>query len=174
MALKQIEKFTKSKIKRKEIPSIDDIFQAKHKNILEKIKNTINEDNHKQYIALATELDEDFNLVDVAAALIKMMFDKELSFDYNQNVLESSSSNHSTVRLFMSIGRMDKITPKILAEFLSDTSDIDKNEVGDIDILEKFSFVNLPERCVDVVLKKSSGNRLNGRRVNIEIASSKR
>lgn len=175
MALKQIEKFTKSKIRRKEIPSIDDIFQAKHKNILAKIKATIDEDNHKQYIPLATELDEDYNLVDVAAALIKMMFDKELSFDYNQNVLESSnSSNHSTTRLFMSIGRMDKITPKILAEFLSETSGIDKNDVGDIDILEKFSFVNLPERCVDMVLKKSSGDRLNGRRVNIEIASSKR
>jgi len=171
MTLKQIEKITKSKIKRKEIPTIDDIFQSKYNNMLNRIKSTLEENDHKQYIPLATELDEEYNLVDVAAALIKMMFDKELTFDYSENSISTTSES---VRLFLSAGRKDKISPKSLIDFLVDTSDINKNEIGDIDILENFSFINVPERVANVLLKKSSGKKLGSRKVNIEVANSKR
>ncbi|HBC95922.1 MAG TPA: DEAD/DEAH box helicase, partial [Clostridium sp.] len=65
MMLKQIEKFTKSKIKRKEIPTVDDIFEAKYKNIEKKIKEVISENDYKNFVPIAMELDEDYNLVDV-------------------------------------------------------------------------------------------------------------
>jgi ATP-dependent RNA helicase DeaD len=170
MLLKQIEKFTNTRIKRKEIPTIDEIFEAKYKSILKDIQKSLNEDNYKNFVPVATQLDDDYNLVDVAAALMKMIFDKELSFDYTEN----SIAQESDVRLFLSIGRIDKVTPRVLIEFLRNSSGIGTNEIGDIDVLNNFTFVNVPERVVDIILKKSSGKRLLNKRVNIEIAKSKR
>ncbi|MDP4178881.1 MAG: DEAD/DEAH box helicase [Bacillota bacterium] len=170
MALKQIEKATKSKVKRKEIPTIDDIYEIKYQNMLSDIRTTISEENYKKFIPLAAELDEDYNLVDVAAALMKIIFEKELNFDYTENSLSASS----TVRLFLSAGKIDSVNPKKILQFLGDTAEINTNEIGSINILEKFSFVDVPERYADVIIKKCSGKKINSRKVNIEIANSKK
>jgi ATP-dependent RNA helicase DeaD len=114
MALKQIEKATKSKVKRKEIPTVDDIFYAKYKNIFSRVKETLDNDEYKRFVPLAAEMDEEFNLVDVAAALMNIIYNKEVSFDYTENSIQATSSN---VRLFLTVGRMDNINPKILLQF---------------------------------------------------------
>jgi ATP-dependent RNA helicase DeaD len=169
MMLKQIEKYTKSKIKRKEIPTVDEIFESKYKSILNTVKESIEKEDYMDFVPVATELDEEYNLVDVAAALMKMYFNRELSFDYKDNKLGGSKN----VRLFLSIGKIDKIDPKKLLKFISENSGLDVGDIGDIDILTKFSFIEAPERFVDVLLKKVNGKRFNGRRVNIEIAQGK-
>jgi ATP-dependent RNA helicase DeaD len=171
MTLKQIEKFTKSKIKRKEIPTIDDIFVAKYKNIVERVKETLEGEDYKRFVPMVTDMDEEYNLVDVAAALMHMVYSKEISYDYTENSIGSTTSN---VRLFFSIGRLDNISPKALVQFLSDYAKINKDEVGDIDILEKFTFANVTEAAANSIIKYCSGRKLSGRRVNIEVAKSKR
>ncbi len=172
MALKQIEKAIKSKIKRKEIPTIDDIFLAKYKNILTRVKSSMEVDDFKKFVPLATELDEEYNLVDVAAALMKMLYDKDVSYDYTEHSIGTTSSPSFT-RLFLTIGRMDKINPKTVMEFLNDTAGINREDIGDIDILEKFTFVDVTERAIDGVLKYSSGKKINGRKVKIEVSRPK-
>jgi ATP-dependent RNA helicase DeaD len=173
MTLKQIEKSTRGKIKRKEIPTIDDIFVAKYKNIVEKVKETLEQEDYKRFVPMAADMDEEYNLVDVAAALMHMVYSKEISYDYTENSIGSAASS-SNVRLFFSIGRLDNISPKALVEFLSDNAKINKDEVGDIDILEKFTFANVSERAANSIIQYCSGKRLSGRRVNIEVAKSKR
>ncbi|AYD40338.1 DEAD/DEAH box helicase [Clostridium fermenticellae] len=168
--LKQIEKFTRSKIKRNEIPTVDEIFETKYKHILEDVKQTLDNDDYKKFTPMATELDDEYNLVDVAAALIKMNFDSELSFDYTENSIASDNG----VRLFFTIGRMDKVNPKSLLQFLKDTAHINVSEIGDIDILDKFTFINIPEELVNPILNKSAGRKLRGRKVNIEVAKNKK
>jgi ATP-dependent RNA helicase DeaD len=150
VALKQIEKVTKSKIKRREIPTVDEIFTSKYNNIVSRIKETLEQDDHKRFIPLATELDEEFNLVEVAAALIDMLYSKELSYDYSENALGSSSEYK---RLFLNAGRMDKLNPKMLLEFFNENAKVNREDVGDIDILEKFSFVNVTETAAESIMR---------------------
>lgn len=169
LTLKQIEKITKGKIKRKDIPTMDDIFETKYRGMVNKIKETLADDSYKRFMPFAAELDEEYNLVDVASALMKMIFDREVSYDYTKN--EIGTEEHS--RLFLTIGRIDKTSPKKIVEFLCDNTDMDANEIGDIDLLEKFSFANVPSQYVSQVLDNCSGKRLDGRRVNIEVAKSK-
>ncbi|WP_027626801.1 DEAD/DEAH box helicase [Clostridium lundense] len=170
IVLKGIEKFTKSKIRRKEIPTLDDILESKYKTLVKDIRETIAEGDFNKFIPLATELDEEFNLVDVAAALMKMTFDEKLSYNYTENSISSASH----VRLFLTAGRMDKINPKSLLVFLADNANISSSSIGNIDILEKFSFVNVDEDVVDRILKNVNGKKLNGRKVKIEVANSSR
>lgn len=167
MTLKQIEKVTKSKIKRKEIPTIDDIFFAKYKNIFSRVKETLEGEEYKRFAPLAAEMDNEYNLVDVAAALMNILYNKEVSFDYTENALGAEASN---VRLFLTVGRIDNINPKVLLQFFKDDANVDREDVGNIDILEKFTFVDVSERVVDTIMKQCTGKRLGGRRVRIEIS----
>ncbi|MNP16337.1 DEAD-box ATP-dependent RNA helicase CshA [compost metagenome] len=80
-ALKQIERITNSKIKRKNIPTIDDIFEAKYNNIYSRIKETIEGEDYSKFIPLAEQIDEEFNLVQVAASLMHISYNKEVSYD---------------------------------------------------------------------------------------------
>lgn len=165
--LKQIEKATRSKIRRKEVPSIDEIFLTKYKGTVTKVREVIEKEEHKRFVPLATELDEEFNLVDVAAALISMVLDKEMGSNYSE---DSIGAVDSYVRLFLNVGRMDKINPKSLLQFFSDNADTDKEDIGDIDIMEKFTFVNATSQAAKNIIKHCSGKRLMGRKVNIEIS----
>jgi ATP-dependent RNA helicase DeaD len=171
MTLKQIEKVTKSKIKRKEVPTIDDIFLAKYKNITGRVKETLDTEDYKRFVPLAAELDEEFNLVDVAAALMNILYNKEVSFDYTENDIGADAG---FVRLFMTVGRMDRLNPKILLQFFNETARLNKEDVGDIDILEKFSFVDVSERVLDTVMKNCTGKKLCGRKVKLEVSTGRK
>ncbi len=170
MALKQIEKATKSKIKRKEIPTIDDIFMSKYKGTVDKVRETLEKDEYKRFIPLAAELDEEFNLVDVTAALMNIVYSKEVSFDYTEN---SIGEKTDFVRLFLTVGRMDKLNPKELLQFFSETANTNKTDVGDIDILDKFTFVDVRHDAAQKIIEKCTDKRLCRRKVKIEISKKK-
>lgn len=168
MALKQIQRVTKSKVKRKDVPTIDDIFNAKFRTILSNVKNTLDNEDYKKFVPLATDLDEDYNLVDVAAALMKIVYDKEVSFDYTEHNINSSSNY---VRLFLNVGRKDGVNPKMLLKLFSETANVHKESVGDIDILDKFSFVDVAENCISTLMSKCTGTKVCKRKLNIEVAN---
>jgi len=170
MALKQIEKATKSKIKRKEIPTIDDIFMSKYKGTVDKVRETLEKDEYKRFIPLAAELDDEFNLVDVTAALMNIVYSKEVSFDYTEN---SIGEKTDFVRLFLTVGRMDKLNPKELLQFFSETANTNKTDVGDIDILDKFTFVDVRHDAAQKIIEKCTDKRLCRRKVKIEISKKK-
>ena len=163
MTLKQIERTTKGKIKRKEIPTIDDIFYAKYKNICERVQETLNGEDYKKFVPMVTELDEEYNLVEVSAALMSMIYSKEVSFDYTKNSISSSKSKQ--VRLFLSVGKIDRVNPKTILNLLNQAN-VYKEDVGDIE----FSFVDVSERVLTSIMDKCNGKRVNGRRVRIEVA----
>lgn len=167
MTLKEIERVTKSKIRRKDIPTIDDIFLAKYRNIISRVKETLDSKDHLKFVPLAAELDEEFSLVEVSAALMKILYDKEVSFDYTENSIGAVTS---FVRLFTPVGRKDKVNPKQLVEFLENTAHVSKEDIGDIDIFEKFTFINVLEPVAESIFKKSSGKNFCGRRFKIAVS----
>lgn len=168
MSLKHIEKVTKSKIRRREIPTVDEIFVSKYKNMFSKIKETLEQDNYKKFIPMATELDEEFNLVEVAAALMDMVYSKEVNYDYTENEIGSKTDYK---RLFLNVGRLDKINPRKLVDFFNENAKVKREDVGDIDVLEKFSFVNVTEAAAESIMKHCTGKKFAGRKLNVEIST---
>ncbi|MDF2505075.1 MULTISPECIES: DEAD/DEAH box helicase [Clostridium] len=168
--LKQIERDIKSKITKKAVPSVDDIINIKSKNIVAKITNILNDDEYKKFEPIIEDLSSQYSLNQIAAALLKNTLDKELSMEYSD---DSTNGGENSVRLFMSIGRRDGINIKSLLEFIDHTSNVNSNYVGSIDILDKFSFVDINESKVPLILQNTSGKKFNDRRVNIEVAKTK-
>ena len=170
--LKQIRNVTKGSIEKKDIPTVNDILNVKSQNILKDVTDTINESDYSKFIPVAKDLVEQFDSVDVIAALIKSTFSGDIFETYKTNSLESPKNED--IRLFLSVGRSDGINPKSLVEFIKDTAKVKPTSIGDIDILENFSFVNISPDIKDKVIDKCVGCKLNKRKVNIEVANKKR
>jgi ATP-dependent RNA helicase DeaD len=168
-SLKHIERATKSKIRRKDIPTIDEIFEAKYRNIFSSVKETIEQGEYKRFVPLATELDEEFNLVDVAAALMNIIYNKDVSYDYAENEIGANAGGYT--RLFINVGRLDNLNPKRLLEFFSEHVKINKEDIGNIDILDKFSFVDVSNDVVESIMRRCIGKNLCGRKLNVEVSN---
>ena len=183
--LRQIRNVTKGIITKVEIPTVESILAAKFKSKATEIEKVLQENNYSNYVNIATELCNSYNPVDVVSALMKMQFDKEMSFKYTNNKMEAPSSkgsgsgssyggNSNDVRLFFSIGKRDNLTPKTLVKFITEKADVNGKKVNKIDILESFSFVSVDKDISEKVINKCSGNSINKRKVNIEVATKRK
>ncbi|NLL69527.1 MAG: DEAD/DEAH box helicase [Epulopiscium sp.] len=171
MVLKQIEKETNSKIKRKEIPTVEEIFRVKSKGMLPIIKETLEGETYQRFIPLVEKIEKEMDMVDVASALMDILYRQNVSYDYTENDI-GSSTNY--VRLFLTVGRMDRLTAKQLLEFFNTTAHVNREDVGEIDILEKFTFVDVTENAAKAILKKCAGKKIGRRKVKIEVSNKKR
>lgn len=168
--IRQIENHTKGKIVKRDIPTLADIFSAKSGSLIENISNVLQEDAYTTFMPMAKELINEYGAEDVAASLLKLMFDKELNCNYT----EEPTVVEDTTRLFLSIGKLDRAKAKDIIEFLDNTAGVKGKEIGRIDILDKFSFVDVPANLVDAILSNSKGKMFGKRKVNIEISNKRR
>ena len=184
--LHQIKKVTKGTINKMAIPTVDQILESKFNNKADEIEKVLLEGNYDKYTKIACDLCDNYNPVDVVAALMKMQFDKEMSFNYTNNVLEAPAAfkeakngsfkngNKKDVRLFFSIGKRDKLSVKALVKFIAETAGVSGKKVNKIDILENFSFVSVDKEIADKVISKCSGQKINKRKINIEISTKRK
>ena len=79
------------------------------------------------------------------------------------------------VRLFINLGRKDNIQVSDLVKFIASTSGIKGKEIGRVDMLDKFSFFEIPKNQLDDVMTSGSTlhrayTLLKGHRYPIKIA----
>ena len=74
------------------------------------------------------------------------------------------------VRLFMNIGRSQKIMVKDIVSTIAIEADIPARDIGLINIYDKFTFVEVPEDVAEKVIGAMHKNFIKGYRVNIEPA----
>lgn len=189
--LRDIQRYTKSKIKCIKPPSIEDIQENKLSGILDEVKDVLKEGKLSPYTMQIEKLLEELeNLsdtsfissLDIAAAFLKIAMDKTVmgaSTDISDEELtkrshiDMSKIEGDMVRLFINLGHKDNITVSDLVKFVAQTSGMKGKAIGRIDMLEKFSFFEVPKYYLEDVILNLSGESLKGRRINIEIANKK-
>lgn len=72
-------------------------------------------------------------------------------------------------RLFINIGRTDDVNPATLMGLVNDFVP-EKVNIGRIDIMQNFSFFEVPEKDAQKVIKSMSRQEQNGRRISVEVA----
>jgi len=73
-------------------------------------------------------------------------------------------------RLFFSLGRQDQLQPRDFVGAIAGEANIPGSAIGVIDIHDKFTYVDIPERDVRTVLHAMDGNTIKGKPVNVDIA----
>jgi ATP-dependent RNA helicase DeaD len=80
------------------------------------------------------------------------------------------SGNADMVRLFLSLGRKDNVAPNHIVGAITSETSIAGRAIGQIDIYDKFSFVEIPQADVKRVLDGMAGKTINARQVSMEVA----
>jgi hypothetical protein len=74
------------------------------------------------------------------------------------------------VSIFMSIGRNRKIFPKDLIHLLINTGKVDRQDIGDIKILDNYSFIVISRSAADNAIDNLDGIDYRGRRLTVNMA----
>lgn len=174
--LKDIQKYAKTKIKRIQPPTSNDVEEAKEEIITKQIKDILDKENLTRETHFVERLlEEDFTSIEIAAALIKMTINlqEQKQDDDTYDVLEDTGAEPGMVRLFINIGKKHKVGVKDILGAIAGETELPGELVGKIDIFDKFSFVEVPKRNAKDVLKSMKDNKIKGKKINIEPANKK-
>ena len=172
--LKALEHYIKTKIRRKKLPTVNDIAEKQREVIAENIINTIEKGGLAEYTNFIEKLAEDYNSIDIAGALLKLMINKneaEALEAAEKHDFGDTGSEPGMVRMFLNIGKKHGVNAGDILGAITGESGIDGNLVGVIDMFDKFTFVEVPEKYASKVLKAMNKNRIKGRKISMEPAN---
>ena len=188
--LRDIQRYTKSTVTLMKPPSLNDVEEKKMSNILNTLKDNLKHENISKFIghiekfvdALNSETEgEEENFVtslDVAAGLLKMYTDQNGTLTGALADIDDETPNFGTdsdmVRLFINIGSESKIQPRHIIESLVESTGLPGKMVGAIDILDRYSFVEVPKEFASEVLRSMKNYTIKGKRINIEKSNARK
>ena len=76
-------------------------------------------------------------------------------------------------RLYFNIGKRMGVSQRHILSAICKDAGVKSSDVGNIDIYDKFTFVDVNPNVSDTILKKLKGGHIKGAKVNIEIAEKK-
>ncbi len=172
--LKDIQKYTKTKIMRKDLPTLGDVEEKKIDILLDKIRHELdNEEISKYQNIIDTLLEEDYNSIDIASAILKMYMDENKKDGHEDLDLDvvNTGAEAGMVRLFVNIGRRENISPRHIVGAITGETSLPRKSIGKVDIYDKFTFVEVPKEYVKEVLAGLKNHKIKGKKINIEIAN---
>ncbi len=169
--LKLIENLTKSRIRREKLPSQTDVQERQKEGIKERLQKMLEEGKLAYYRNIVDSFVDEYDPMDVAAAALKLSLDLDEGSD---NLVVESFGNTGArpgmTRLFMTIGRTDNISTADLVRAIAQEAGISESSIGNINIYEKFSFVEVQEEWTNRVISCLHHQTIRGRRVSVDLA----
>lgn len=144
-----IQRIAKTDIKKSQIPKVKDIIETKKKKITEDILNGFDEKIDPKYYTWATKLLADQDPIELLARVLNYTYDEDLNAEGYSDIKEIGAQRNSMeeegkTRLFVALGKKDKINAKKLVELIKSRVKLKSKQISDIQILDKFSFVTVP------------------------------
>lgn len=178
--LKDIMRYCKTKIFAQPVPSSQDVAQMRAEKVMDKIETIIEEENLQKMINfIEKQINEsDYTAMDIAAAFLKQAiggletaaapegYGADSRFSFGDTGAESGM-----VRLFINIGKKQKVKPGDILGAVAGESGISGDLVGAIDMYDKFTFVEVPLEYGKKVLQAMSHAKIKGKEINIEPAN---
>ena len=204
--LRDIQKYTKTTIERKLMPTLKDIRENQDSKTLNELRRIMDHENLENQIKTVSYLEaEEYSASQIAAAILKLYQNntnltghKELDYvDINTNKKLSRSNNRDgrdrdrrgndrrrgdkrksnsfgkSKRLYFNVGRRVGVSQRHILSAICKDAGVKASDIGNIDIYDKFTFVDVNPKVSDTILKKLKGGHIKGSKVNIELAENK-
>lgn len=162
--IRTIERQMHCTIEQMPIPTNEQILEVKSQDILAKASTVHDENKHQRFVELMKEYDYK-TLVDLAASLFAMTYEKEIGFDEKRQA--SKSTQYERIRL--NVGKKEKVQSKHILFFILDHSRINKKAIGHINVCPKYTEVEVEPSYIEAVLNKCNGQKINRHRVKIQL-----
>jgi len=186
--LRDIERHTKSKMEKMELPTIFDVKVNSSKQLKDQIiKNLKNKENLEIYTELLNEiLSEGHSLFDVSLGLIKMIDNNKNNKSHEElnNVdfgkkfeiskPRTNSKGKTKIRkikgpkMFVNKGSRDGVDTDVMIKAIKKYTKIPVSDIGDINIMPNFSFVEIPIDMLRGAIKDLDGKKIAGKVMKAE------
>lgn len=184
--LRDIERYTKSKIEKHPIPTVADVEGKKISQFFDSIKETLEEGKMTKQVQWVEEFceKEEYSLVEICAAIVKnsigdeekMEIKEERSRDNNNNGRNNRRKNRSAAdmtRLFLNVGRKQKVQAKDILGSIAGETGVKGSHIGNIDVYDKYTFVDVDKDMAKTIITKMKNRKIKGNKLNIEKANRK-
>jgi ATP-dependent RNA helicase DeaD len=173
--LKDIMRFTKAKIMQQPVPSSEDVSEIRTTLFLEQIKEVIAKGGLEKAVTKVERLlAQDFTSLEVAAALLKMTMRESKAKEKSAEAAKGiDGPKPGMERIFVTMGKKDRVHPKDIIEAITEHTSIPANKIGDIDLYDRFSFVEIPVAFAQEVLDQMGRVSINDIPVTFQKAQKK-
>ncbi len=187
--LHPIERLIGKKFVRTPIPTGKEICQNQLFKLIDKVHDIkVNETEINEFLPSIYEKLDGLDREDLIKRFVSLEFNTFLSYYENAPDLNDSehmrSSDHrgkqrndeNMTRFFINIGRKDKLNPARLIGLINEQRIANNVEIGQIEILDTFSFFELDKNYQKETITAFEENDVDfeGRSVNVEITTKKR
>ncbi len=211
-AIKEIERYTKTKIVSMQIPTMKDVEEIRTNTLVTEIKEVIdNEKDLKKYSTIVERLvNEDYTSLEIASGLLKMVMGNEkeeipvIEDNYGRDRFSRSDRDESyggrdkfkksfkddrysgkdkgkkdrfrgtdedMVRLFINAGKNQRVKPNDIVGAITGETGIPGKSIGEIAIFDKYSFVEVPRKFSEKVIKIMDKNTIKGKTIAMQVAN---
>jgi len=191
--IRQLERITKATVEPRRLPTAADV-NTRRREVLKNLvsKEVENESDYEGYTETVSQLFEQFDPQNVAAALLKLYAEEtgrsttELSSSDDFATYESrdrgdrgdrperrpyQGAAEGMTRLFINIGRTLRVRPQDIVGAIANEAGVPGRAIGAIDIHDTYTFVDVPTDAAQRVIEVLNASTIKGRPVNVEVAS---
>lgn len=169
--MKDIERQTNTRMQRMGIPTVAEIAEARAKESIAKLKETIEKENLTRYQEIIAGLvAEGYDPAVLAAAFLRQQSTYMDSSGSGERPESQVTDQAGHARLFISAGRKDGFSPRDIVYAVSSACNMPERAVGDIQMYPAYSFVQIPASYVNRVISRLDGAEIRGVRIAVSQA----
>ena len=190
---KEIEKYANIKMEKMKLPTKADVERESLDNLFNKVnKNILKAEEQVTYTEVLNKLlAEGHSLYDISASLLKLVNEstnktkiKDLDrVDYGKKFEMSKKSKSSDrsrdkkskemkkikgPKIFINKGKRDGLDSREVIRLLGRHTDINPSDIGRINIMPNFSFVEVPKNMIKDAIRDLDGKKVKGKSLKAE------
>jgi ATP-dependent RNA helicase DeaD len=188
-----IKRIAKAEIKRMYLPDGHKVVRKKIEKLKAQLFQLIGDGEVEPYFELAHELLSSVDPEEMVAALLRLHHKDEFNPETYKPIQEVRiehkpktrferehregkrlskpyEKDGKGVRLFVAKGKLDDMTPRRLVEMLQEETNIPQHLMDQVKVMEKFSFVTVPPKEAETIVKHFRKTAGKGKRSLVEVA----
>jgi ATP-dependent RNA helicase DeaD len=180
--LRSIEQLTKQKIEVATVPTVADLRARRLEVTRSALRDQLVAGGFDEVRVVVESLAEEFDVLDVAAAAVKMAVLAAGEEGDEEEIADASRTREAPgagprrdrhertgtgVRLFVGAGRSAGIRPADLVGAITGEAGVPSRALGAIEISDRFSLVEVPDELADDIVAAMSRASLRGKRVTV-------
>ncbi len=177
--LREIMKYTKTNILPLKRPSLDEVEYKKAEEVIKKAIEISKTEDISYFSSLLEEKqkeDKSFDINKITASLLYMKLKPQkvkqssLSGEKEKTSKKEKTKKDDVARLFFNVGSLDKVRRRNIEDLFNDHPTLRGIKVENIDVFDKYSFVDVPYNDAKEICDNLCGMTFKGRILSVDIA----
>lgn len=193
---REIEKYANIKMEKMMLPTKSDVERESLDNLYAKVnKNILKAEDQEDYTEILNRLlSNGYSLYDISASLLKMVnesnnktkiteldrVDYGKKFEMSKSKRSDSSKRKSKdkmgkeikkikgPKIFINKGKRDGLDSRKIIRLVSKHTNVSPNEIGRINIMPSFTFVEIPKNMIKDAIRDLDGKKVKGQALKAE------